>query len=141
MCGQGIEVEPVTDRPPDTPSTAKEIDGGRCNAPGRHPNRHSISWPPGGTSRFWTSNGASNFALHEEGHPKPEVTDTNPGSTFCAARVHLWASEKRPAPSRLTEVLIQRNSRQEKAGSRFTAAQSNSPSSVVMAGHSSYVLR
>jgi len=44
-------------------------------------------------------------------------------------------------PSRLTEVVIQRNSRQEKAGSRSTAAQSNSPSSVRMAGLSSYVLQ
>ena len=44
-------------------------------------------------------------------------------------------------PSRLTEVVIQRNSRQEKAGSRSTAAQSNSPSSVRMAGHSSQVLQ
>ena len=40
-------------------------------------------------------------------------------------------------PSRLTEVVIQRNSRQEKAGSTSAAAQSNSLSSVRMAGYSS----
>jgi hypothetical protein len=44
-------------------------------------------------------------------------------------------------PSRLTAVVIQRNSRQEKAGSRATAAQSNSPSSVRLVGHSSYVVQ
>lgn len=44
-------------------------------------------------------------------------------------------------PSRLTEVVMQRNSRQEKAGSRSPAAQSSSLSSVRMAGHSSYVLQ
>ena len=36
--------------------------------------------------------------------------------------------------SRLTEVVIQRNSRQERAGSRATFAQSNSPSSLRMVG-------
>ena len=44
-------------------------------------------------------------------------------------------------PSRLTEVVIPRNSRQENAGSRATAAQSNSPSSLRMVGYPSYVLQ
>jgi hypothetical protein len=39
-------------------------------------------------------------------------------------------------PCRLTEFVIQRNSRREKAGFRSPAAQSSSLSSVRMAGHS-----
>ena len=47
---------------------------------------------------------------------------------------------ERPEIDRDTKGVIQRNSRHEKTGSRPTAAESNSPSSVRMVGHSSYVL-